>query len=112
MAPDMLLGLDKARRESKTVFGIMDRVTGELTPIHYSDKPVTFEEIESVRDRLVNMSDPMSVSWTAKVKFTHKEARYFKKHGREYFPKKPRLPRKRKKKLKTYIRLFKLGHKI
>lgn len=112
MAPDMLLGLDKARRESKTVFGVMDRVTGELTPIHYSDKPVTFEEIESVRDRLVNMSDPMSVSWNARVKLTHKEARHMKKNLRAMLGKKPRLPRKRKKKLKTYIRLFKLGHKI
>lgn len=112
MAPDMLLGMDEARGESKTVIGVYDKETGKLTPIHYSDKPVTFEEIESVRDRLVNMSDPMSVSWTAKVKFTHKEARYMKKNLREIFGKKPRLPRKRKKKLKTYIRLLKLGHKI
>ena len=112
MAPDMLLGFDEAKSKSKTVFCVRDRVNGELKPIHYSDKPVTFEEIESVRDRLVNMSVPMSVSWTAKVKFTHKEARYMKKNLREIFGKKPRLPRKRKKKLKTYIRLFKLGHKI
>lgn len=93
MAPDMLLGMDEARGESKTVIGVYDKETGKLTPIHYSDKPVTFEEIESVRDRLVNMSVPISVSWTAKVKC-------------EIFGKKPRLPRKLKKKLRTDWRLY------
>ena len=102
MAPDMLLGFDEARGESKTVFGVLDRVTGELTPIHYSDKPVTFEEIESVRDRLVNMSVPMSASWSAEIKLTHKEARHMKKNLRAMLGKKPRLPRKKKKAFKKW----------
>ena len=102
MAPDMLLGMDAAKGESKTVIGVYDKETGKLKPLHYSDKPITIEEIEEVRDRLMKMSFPMSVSWAAEFKPTHKETRYFKKHRREFFPKKTRLPRKKKKAFKKW----------
>lgn len=92
----------KPKCSMPTMSCVIDRVTGELTPIHYSDKPITIEEIEEVCDRLMKMSFPMSVSWAAEFKPTHKETRYFKKHRREFFPKKTRLPRKKKKAFKKW----------
>ena len=99
MAPDMLLGMDEARGEGKTVFSVIDQTTGEVTPIHFSDKPITFKEIKSVRDRLLSAS----ASWTAEIKMTHKEIREYKKWRREFVPKKARLPRKKKKALKKWL---------
>lgn len=48
---------------------------------------------------------PPSAEWNAKLNFTHKQARQFRKLRREVGLHKPRIPRKRKKKFKAFMRM-------
>lgn len=136
MAPEMLLGLDKARKE-ELHNDIVDAIRGRLfdtpsPPVYIGadfGKGKSFSSLMLVEMKsgkvihcseasIISIKDDMkmevhkndfsalpSVTWTAAID-THKSIRKFRKFRRELGLKKPRIPRKLKKKLKTDIKLM------
>lgn len=105
MAPDMLLGLDAARGADRTALQIMDVKTGKLVAmsdnVEFHCSPIwTEQELEDISEKLKGFS----VSFDVKVN-THKQIRNFRKLRRELGLKEPRIPRKRKKKFKAFMRM-------
>lgn len=136
MAPDMLLGLDKARKEEMHN-DMVDAIRGRLfdtpsPPVFIgadfghgkSLSSLMLVEMDSgkvihcSKDAIISINDNMKmtagkndfgsippVTWSVKID-TAKQIRKFRKFRRELGLKKPRLPRKLKKKLKTDIKLM------
>ncbi len=112
MAPDMLLGFDAARGRDRTALQIMDVKTGKMVAISdnvqfYCSPIWTEQELKDMTEKLKGFN----ISWTAEAKLTHKQMRQFKRLYRESGYKKPRIPRKLKKKLKTKIKLMRYEQK-
>lgn len=106
MSPDILLGLDAARCADRTALQIMDMKTGKLVAtidnVEFHSSPIwTEQELKDISEKIKGFS----VSCDVKVN-THKQIRKFRKFRRELGLKKPRLPRKLKKKLKTKVKLM------
>jgi len=136
MAPDMLIGLDNARKEELHndavdalrcgIFGVPSRPvfigadfghgkslsslmlveidSGKV--IHCSEAYIISIKDDmkmEVRENLFSSIPP--VTWSVKIE-TAKQIRKFRKFRRELGLKKPRIPRKLKKKLKTDIKLM------
>ena len=105
MAPDILMGIDEARGRDKFSLQLIDIESGK--PVAMSDNvkfhcsPIwTEQELEDISEKLKGFS----VSFDMKVN-THKQIRNFRKLRRELGLKEPRIPRKRKKKFKAFMRM-------
>ena len=136
MSPDMLLGLDKARKEEmhddmvdairgrlfgtpktpvyicadfgkgKSLSSLMLVEMGSGKVIHCSEASIiTIKDERKMEVRENDFSSIPPVTWSVKVD-TAKQIRKFRKFRHELGLKKPRLPRKLKKKLKTKIKLM------
>lgn len=106
MAPDMLIGLDQSRKESMTVLKIIDTKTDKVVAmsdnVEFHCSPIwTEQELEDISEKLKGFNVSVDVEMN-----THKQIRNFRKLRRELGLRKPRLPRKLKKKLKTDIKLM------
>jgi len=140
MAPDMLIGLDNARKEELHndavdavrcgIFGVPSRpvfigadfghgkdlrslmlIENASGKVIYCSKDaiisINSDMIAKVRENdFGHLFTPLNAEWNAKLNFTHKQARQFRKLSREVGLHKPRLPRKLKKKLKTDFKLM------
>lgn len=136
MAPDMLMGLDKARKEElhndmvdairgrlfdtpsppvyigadfgkgKSLSSLMltDRVTGKVVCIT-NNVAISINEKMNMSVHENDFPSIPPVTWSVKVE-TAKQIRNFRKFRRELGLRKPRIPRKLKKKLKTDIKLM------
>ena len=107
MSPDMLLGLDLGRGKDYTSLQLIDIESGKAVAksdnVHFFDSPFQLKEVEGLTERL--LSYDVSAQWTGEIK-THKGMRLWRKQKRILFGRKPRIPRKMKKKLKTIIRII------
>lgn len=136
MAPDMLIGLDNARKEELHndavdavrcgIFGVPSRPVFVGADFGHGKSLSSLMLVEMDSGKVIHCSEASiisikddmkmevhkndfsalpSVTWTAAID-THKSIRKFRKFRRELGLKKPRIPRKLKKKLKTDIKLM------
>lgn len=135
MAPDMLIGLDNARKEElhndmvdairgrlftpspsvcigadfgkgKSLSSLMLVEMGSGKVIHCSEASIiTIKDDMKMEVRENYFSSIPPITWSVKNN-TAKQIRKFRKFRRELGLKKPRIPRKLKKKLKTKIKLM------
>lgn len=125
MAPDLLLGLDEARKKElneEAKCAIIDADVGRgksktifcgwgkeaiIKPIAIADDSISLSEsLNLARDKACDFGvHGFCAEWSCFCG-THKQARQINKFRREMALKKPRLPRKLKKRLRTDWKLY------
>jgi len=108
MSPDVLLGFDKAKGESKTVICVWDELGHQVA----STTNTTIKLGDAIKKLKTKTKEygveGLHVEWKATMNLTHKQARRLKKFRKEFAGHKPRIPRKMKKRLKTVLRMIDL----